>query len=161
MNGGAYNEMKSDQNALTKMHSVSMWSWYNIYPKISKHSRGYKKSFMLTQLSMIFFLLINVKMPTIVGILTFMSKKNSILGLSEPEKSWITWYFYIYENSKFHTQLSWGWEKFYNLGSRPQRLGQCCPSISYALGKGWSKFLLLDHVPQTLCTLRPQALWFC
>ena len=33
-----------------------------------------------TQLSMKFFLLINVKMPTIVGILTFMSKKNSILG---------------------------------------------------------------------------------
>ena len=35
-----------------------------------------------------FFLLINVKMPTItiVGILTFMNRKNSILGLSEPEK---------------------------------------------------------------------------
>ena len=32
-----------------------------------------------------FFLLINVKMPTIVGILTFMSRKNRILGLSESE----------------------------------------------------------------------------
>ena len=40
-----------------------------------------------TQLSMKFFLLINVKMPTIVDILTFMSRKNSILGLSESEKS--------------------------------------------------------------------------
>ena len=40
-----------------------------------------------TQLSMTFFLLINVKMPTIVGILTFMSQKNSILVLSEPKKS--------------------------------------------------------------------------
>ena len=40
-----------------------------------------------TQLSMKFFLLINVKMPTIVGILTFMSGKNSILGLSEPQKA--------------------------------------------------------------------------
>ena len=40
-----------------------------------------------TQLSMKFFLLINVKMPTIVGILTFMSGKNSILGLSEPKKA--------------------------------------------------------------------------
>ena len=38
------------------------------------------------QLSMKFFLLINVKMPTIVGILTFMSRKNGILGLFEPEK---------------------------------------------------------------------------
>ena len=34
-----------------------------------------------------FFLLINVKMPTTVGILTFMSGKNSILGLSEPKKA--------------------------------------------------------------------------
>ena len=34
-----------------------------------------------------FFLLINVKMPTIVGILTFMSRKNSILSVSESEKA--------------------------------------------------------------------------
>ena len=40
----------------------------------------------LTQLSMKFFLLMNVKMPTIVGILTFMSGKNSILDLSKPYK---------------------------------------------------------------------------
>ena len=39
-----------------------------------------------TQLSMEFFQLINAKMPTIVGILTFMSGKNSIVDLSEPEK---------------------------------------------------------------------------
>ena len=43
-----------------------------------------------TQLSMKFFLLINVKMPTIVGILTFISGKNSILGLSELKKSQIS-----------------------------------------------------------------------
>ena len=43
-----------------------------------------------TQLSMKFFLLINVKMPTIVGILTFRSGKNSILGLSEPKISQIS-----------------------------------------------------------------------
>ena len=39
-----------------------------------------------TQLSMKFFLLINVKMPTAVGILTFMSGKNSIVCLSELKK---------------------------------------------------------------------------
>ena len=33
------------------------------------------------------FLFINVKIPTIVGILTLMSGKNSILGLSEPKKA--------------------------------------------------------------------------
>ena len=42
------------------------------------------------QLSMKFFLLINVKMPTIVGILTLMSRKNNILGLTEPEKCCIS-----------------------------------------------------------------------
>ena len=40
-----------------------------------------------TQLSMKFSLLINVKMPTIVGILTFISGKNSILGSSDPKKA--------------------------------------------------------------------------
>ena len=34
-----------------------------------------------------FFLLINVKLPTIVGIVTFMRGENSILGLSEHEKA--------------------------------------------------------------------------
>ena len=38
-------------------------------------------------LSMKFFLLINVKMPTTVGILTFKNRKNSILGLSEPKNA--------------------------------------------------------------------------
>ena len=71
-----------------------------------------------TQLSMKFFLLINVKMPTIVGILTFMSRKNSLLHLSEPEERWISWYFYTYEHLKFHAQLSWVWKKFYNLGPK-------------------------------------------
>ena len=42
-----------------------------------------------TQLSTKFSLLINVKMPTFVGILTFVNRKNSILGSSEPEKCWI------------------------------------------------------------------------
>ena len=46
------------------------------------------KNSCLTQLSMKFFLLINVEMPTIVGILTFiLSRENSILGFSEPKKS--------------------------------------------------------------------------
>ena len=71
-----------------------------------------------TQLSMKFFLLINVKMPTNVGILTFINGKNSILGLSEPKKIWISWYFHTYEHLKFHAQLSVAWKKFYNLGAR-------------------------------------------
>ena len=48
--------------------------------------RGYKTFFMLISTEQEFFLLINVKMPTNVGILTFVSRKNNIPGLSEPEK---------------------------------------------------------------------------
>ena len=48
--------------------------------------QGYKTVFMLNSTEHEIFLLINVKMPTIVGTLTFMSRKKSILGLSEPNK---------------------------------------------------------------------------
>ena len=63
------------------------------------------------------FLLINIKMPTTVGILTFMSGKNSILGLSEPKISHFLIYFYTYEHLKFHAQLSSSWKQFYNPGA--------------------------------------------
>ena len=69
-------------------------------PEVIKHFSS------STQVSMKFFLLINVKMPTIVGILTFISRKKSILGLPEPEKSCLSWYFHTYEHLKFHAQLS-------------------------------------------------------
>ena len=41
---------------------------------------GYKKFFIFNQLSMKFIMLINVKMPTIVGILTFISMINTTSG---------------------------------------------------------------------------------
>ena len=61
---------------------------------------------MLSSTEYEFFLLVNVKMPTIVGTLTFMSGKNSILGLSEPTKRRISGHIYTYEHLKFHAQLS-------------------------------------------------------
>ena len=59
-----------------------------------------------TLLSMKCFLLINVKMPTIVGILTFMSRQNSIIGLSDTKKDEFLDTFCTYERSKFHAHLS-------------------------------------------------------
>ena len=55
-----------------------------------------------------FFLLINVKMPAIAGILTFVSKEISNLGLSEPENAnfLVFFFFYTYEHFKFHAELS-------------------------------------------------------
>ena len=57
------------------------------------------------QMSMKIFLLKNVKMPTIVGILTCLSRKNNILDLSEPKKAEFLDFFYTFGHLKFHAQL--------------------------------------------------------
>ena len=108
---------------------VSLWSQQS-GPEIIKLFSG------STQLSMKFFLLINVKMPTIVGILTCMSRKNNILGLTEPKKSRISWYFYTYEHLKSHAQLSWVEHEKSFITSRP-----------FVFWMGWKK------------TIRPELLW--
>ena len=50
-----------------------------------------KNSLALSLSDVLFILLINVKMPVIVGILTFMSRINYVLSRGEYEKSFITW----------------------------------------------------------------------
>ena len=49
-----------------------------------------KKFLALSLSDVVFIMLINVKMPTIVGILTFMSRINFVLSLVEHEESFIT-----------------------------------------------------------------------
>ena len=49
-----------------------------------------KKFLALSLSDVVFIMLINVKMPTIVGILTFMSRINFVLSCVEHEKSFIT-----------------------------------------------------------------------
>ena len=49
-----------------------------------------KKFLALSLSDVVFIMLINVKMPTVVGILTFMSRINFMLSLVEYEKSFIT-----------------------------------------------------------------------
>ena len=65
-------------------------------------SPGYKTC--STQLRLKFILLINVKMPTVVGILKFMSRINVLI--LQPEFFINFEYFNIYERLKFHAQLS-------------------------------------------------------
>ena len=45
-----------------------------------------KPFLMLSSVEHEIFLFINVKMPIIVGILTFMNRKSSFISLSEPKK---------------------------------------------------------------------------
>ena len=61
---------------------------YIVFP-ICRGASGFKLIEIIscsTQLSMNFFLPINVKMPIIIGILTLISWKNSILCFSEPKR---------------------------------------------------------------------------
>ena len=71
-----------------------------------------------TQLSMKFILLINVKMSTIVGILTFISMINATYERFNTRKNFNFQYFSSYKQWKFHAQLGWAWNKFQNLGTR-------------------------------------------
>ena len=59
-----------------------------------------------TQLSKKFILLINVKMPTMVGILTFISRINTTAERLKARNFFICRYFRFYEQLKFHAQLS-------------------------------------------------------
>ena len=62
---------------------------------------------MLSSTETKIYLLINVKMPTIVGILTFYEQDKLLVFFSfEPEFSTNVYYFNIYEQLKFHAQLS-------------------------------------------------------
>ena len=59
-----------------------------------------------TQLSTKFILLINVKMPTIVGILTFISMIKTTSERLKARNFFICRNFSFYEQLKFHAQLS-------------------------------------------------------
>ena len=59
-----------------------------------------------TQLSTKFILLINVKMPIIVGILTFISMISTTYERLKARNFYIHRYFIFYEQLKFRAQLS-------------------------------------------------------
>ena len=58
-----------------------------------------------TQLSTKFILIINVKMPTIVGIITFISVINTTSERLKARNFFVCLYFSFYEHLKFCTQL--------------------------------------------------------
>ena len=67
---------------------------------------GYKKCSYSTQLSTKFILLINVKMPTIVGILTFISMINATSESHKARNFFICRYFSVYGQLKFGAKFS-------------------------------------------------------
>ena len=55
-------------------------------------------------------------MPTIVGILTVISKINAISECLKGRKKYFQ-YFSFYELLNFYAELGWAWKKLYNLGA--------------------------------------------
>ena len=78
--------------------------------------RGYIKLFSCSsQLSIKFIMCINVKMPTIVGILTFISMVNTTYESLKAIKVFILKHCCWYEHLKLYAQLRWARKKFYNV----------------------------------------------
>ena len=82
-----------------------------------------------------------------VGILTFISRKNNILGLSEPEKCWISLYFHTYEHLKFHAQLN------------PEGIVWYGCAIFAQLSASELRFFTVVCMPQTLFMMPAKQKW--
>ena len=76
---------------------------------------GYKTSHAQLSWAWNFIMLMNIKMPTIVGIWKFISKINTTSERPKARNFFICQYFSFNELSKFRAQWSWVWKKFYNL----------------------------------------------
>ena len=100
-------------------------------------------------------------MPTIVGVLTFISMINITSERLEARNFFIRRYFSFYEQLKFHAHLSWARKKLYNLETRslvmvsscrkvanwsPTTCKYCCWSYDdlYTLGRQQSKTSILS-----------------
>ena len=70
-------------------------------------------------------------MPTIVGILTFISMIYTTYEWLKAINFFVCWYFNFYEQLKFRAQLSWALKKFYNLGAWPVSIKKRIP-VSFA-----------------------------
>ena len=76
-----------------------------------------------------FILLINVKMPTIVGILTFISRINKTSDRSKARNLVIFQHFNFYKQWKLHAKMSCASKKFYNVRASPVCSRILCPHL--------------------------------
>ena len=110
-----------------------------------------------TQQSIKFNVLINVKMPTIVGILTFISIINTTSERLKARNFIICQHFSFYKQLKFQAQLNWAWKKFYNLGAQTY-LSLCWVMVHFV---GFVIMCLIKGLFITICqiNLRPVLVW--
>ena len=103
---GYANQKEASEQAFDDDGWLLTGMYYSAHHCISSVRLFGKTSFCSFQMSMNFFLIINVKMPTIVGIVTFMSRKNGILGLPNLKTPRNFLIIYTREHLRFHAQLS-------------------------------------------------------
>ena len=109
--------------------------------------RVYKTFSCSTQLSTKFILLINVKMPTIVGILTIISMVNTTSEKLKASHFFICRYVSFYEQRKFRDQLSWAWKTFHNPGNRSTR--KVTNTSLYGPGRGKERLKSVSSATET------------
>ena len=91
------------RNNRSQRHTHTQKEEYN---KSSNQARGYKTFLCSTHLSIKIIMLINVKMPTIVGILTFIIMINTTSESIKAKNIFVFQHFSFCEQLKFHAQLS-------------------------------------------------------
>ena len=115
-----------------------------------------------TQLSTKFILPINVKMPTIVGILTFIGMTNTTSKRLKARNFFIFRYFSFYEQLKFRGKWSLAWKKLYNLRARTVKLDilfSCTPDKDiWDLPWGRKSYLTYAILPRTSSNV---IMWNC
>ena len=94
-----------------------------------------------TQLSTKFQLLIKTKILTNGEVYCFMSLRCCIYHANKCLNANNCWHFNIYEQDKFHAQLSWAWKKFYNLWALPEKI--LLSGTIIILTNIWSNYLLI------------------
>ena len=90
-------------------HRPRFWIFQHYFSALSRRTgpKVIKLFSCWTQMSTKFIPLINVKMPTIVGILTFISMINTTSERLKARNFFICWYFSFYTRLKFGAQMSW------------------------------------------------------
>ena len=109
---------KSINMSLMVCNPLTTGNVQNVKSVLLHRPRSYKTSSMLNSAEHEIYPAQNVKIQTIVCILTFISMINTTSERLKAINFFICRYFSFYEQLKFRAQLSWAWKKFYNLVAR-------------------------------------------
>ena len=112
---------------------ITLWNWGE-FRVVEFWPRSYITFFMLNSAEHEIFLLINMKIPTIVGIFICISRENFMLGYVLARKNLQLLVIWEFQQDRFHAQRSWAWKK-----------------VLKPRGQFWSFLAGLVSIPYMLC----------